>query len=307
MRIRTILYGLALAGLVLLQGCSRWDSKDCWYDSGREVRTDLTDVFYICSTNVLKAVNEDGTASMRSLLAAEDRAALTLEMAYMDGLYGPQFNYFSPFYHQFTMEALELGADEFSKVLEDVSKEICSAFDYYMEHLNGGRRFIISGFSQGAMLVKELLRHMSEEQYSRLVAAYAIGFEVTEEDLLCPHIRPATSASDTGVTISFNSVADTSGRWRAICSNPAICINPLNWHTDATASTLEYGQESLTVALDTLTNMVLVTGFRNGLPKSPFEEPWPKGCLHGQEIIIFRDALGSNALLRAYGETSPAE
>jgi hypothetical protein len=55
------------------------------------------------------------------------------------------------------------------------------------------------------MLVLDLLKHMTDEQYNRMVAAYAIGYRITEEDCKNKHICPAKGETETGVTISFNS------------------------------------------------------------------------------------------------------
>ena len=85
--------------------------------------------------------------------------------------------------------------------------DVRKAFAYYLEHYNNGRPFILAGFSQGAMAVVDLLKSMDDSTYSRLVAAYVIGYKVTDTNA---HISPAQDSADLGVTICYNSVRDNS-------------------------------------------------------------------------------------------------
>ena len=52
-----------------------------------------------------------------------------------------------------------------------------------MKNQNNGHRFILAGFSQGAMLTIDLLKHMTDEQFSRMVANYMLGYRLSEKDL----------------------------------------------------------------------------------------------------------------------------
>ena len=118
--------------------------------------------------------------------------------------------------------------------------DVRRAFAYYLEHLNGGRPFILAGFSQGAIAVIDLLKGMDSATYSRLVAAYAIGYSITKEDLEAnSHFKFATGETDTGVIISWhaedpkNVEADLPLPNLIIAKN-GVAINPLNWKRDET-------------------------------------------------------------------------
>lgn len=69
-----------------------------------------------------------------------------------------------------------------------------------------------------------------------LVACYAIGWRITEEDLRqYSHLRMASGEDDTGVIISFNSEAESVQDSLLIpAGTRSLAINPLNWRTDAT-------------------------------------------------------------------------
>lgn len=70
----------------------------------------------------------------------------------------------------------------------------------------------------------------------QLIACYAIGWRVTEDDLQeFPHLKMASRESDTGVIISFNSEAENVADSLMIpAGTRTLAINPLNWKTDST-------------------------------------------------------------------------
>lgn len=293
---------LLLSAFCLLCSCqSAWKSPDAWYVSDT-IDGSYVDVFYLVSTNILESHDSRGRVSPTAVLNQQEKDVLREEIAYMrNQVFSDSLNYFAPFYHQATLSALlDSSPEEYAETMSVVEDEAWEAFRYYLDNYAGDRRFILAGFSQGAMLVKSILKRMDASELSRMVAAYVIGDELTEEDLLCPNIIPASGRTDTGVTVSFNSVCDVDAVWSAVCSAPVACINPVNWCTDATPAPLFDRGASLSVALDTLRNVVVVTGYGDNPPKSAFDEPWPKGNLHGQEIIIYASSIGQNARDRAY-------
>ena len=75
-----------------------------------------------------------------------------------------------------------------------------------------------------------------EDLQDRLIAAYCIGWMVTEEDLeRYPHLKMAESDDDTGVIISFNSEAENIEASIIVPRGVrTLSINPLNWKTDST-------------------------------------------------------------------------
>ena len=76
------------------------------------------------------------------------------------------------------------------------------------------------------------------DYYRRMVAAYAIGYSVTKDDLEAyPHLKFATGESDTGVIISWNTEGKQNVEENAknvVVLPNAISINPLNWKLDET-------------------------------------------------------------------------
>lgn len=286
-----------LLSLVLIS-CGSADAGK-WVNS--KVNENYVDVFYVTSTCVLSSCLSDGTETYNAVLNDEEVNYLTQEDLFVrDGIFGDSLNFFAPIYRQFTLSSIDLPKDKFDSIYAFASQEVCDAFDYYMEHMNGGRRFILAGFSQGAMHLRSIMEHMTDEQYSRMVAAYMMGYGLSEEDCRCCRIVPATDGFSTGVTVSFNSVADTMSVWPFVHNNTIACINPVNWRTDNVTADFLFGDDSLKVAVDTAKNVLVVSGFDESKYPLSFNAPWPEGCLHHFEIFFYNDALHRNALDRAY-------
>ena len=281
--------------LALLTGCSVARKAE-WYKSETSA---TVDVFYICAAEVLSA----GDGLYTAQLTNEDKKALNMEMAFAQNLFGPEFNFYSPYYHQFTLEAAGLAKADFDTVWKDVASELVQDFKYYLKHFNQGRPFILAGFSEGGMGVVELLKAMDDEAYSRMVAAYAIGYRLSSEDLSHPHILAAQDAGSRGVTISFNSVASPDAVWPLVSEEAATCINPLNWTTDTTPATLFFEGDTATVRVDPGTWTLVVSGLDSAKYRFPILEGYtPAGNLHHWDILFYAPAIHDNALLRAYGK-----
>ena len=285
---------------------SPWESDSAWYHSNTPQSDDKIDLFYIVSTNVLSAEDENGNVTYQTQLNESDRKAFDAEFKYVEKHFSQSdFNYFAPYYHQFTFESINLAPEKYQEIYASVSDEVCQAFDYYMEHKNNGRRYALVGFSQGGMLVLDLLKHMTDEQYNRMVAAYALGYRITEEDCKNNHIRPASGETETGVTISFNSALSTDGIWPLVAEGAATCINPVNWKTDSTPANFTYEGEEHSVSIDKGTNMLIVKTNRPEYYRKWTNNPAFQSanvhldCLHHWDLLFYSDFIHDNIMKRA--------
>ncbi len=153
-------------------------------------------------------------------------------------------NVYAPFYRQ--VDALWLLANslqEGQKYFEGVPyTDAIAAFEYYLENYNNGRPFILAGHSQGSSVTNAILKYYMKEHpdvYERMVAAYVIGFSVTEQDLReYPHLKFASGAEDTGVIVSWNTEADGI-EFNPLLFEGAISINPITWTLDETPASKE--------------------------------------------------------------------
>jgi hypothetical protein len=153
-------------------------------------------------------------------------------------------NVFAPLYRQVNMHYLStLPATERDAALNSTPKtDVFAALDYYFENLNGGRPFILAGHSQGSIMQGYVLGEYMKahpDYLKRMIAAYVIGYSITEEALKDnPHLKFAEGADDTGVIVSWNT--EGPGNTNNIVVLPgAISINPLNWKRDETYASAE--------------------------------------------------------------------
>ena len=195
------------------------------------------DVFYVYPT-IYVAETPPNMDISDPELRANANGLLTAQA----GVYSPYANLFAPFYRQQSaasqsMEPNNGGKDAFADpTFQTGYKDAERAFDYYIEHLNPDRPFILASHSQGSMVVIELLRNRFQdpELQKRLIAAYPIGYTVKHSDLKkYPWMKQAQGETDTGVIITYNTQGP-GAQGSPVLLDDAIAINPLNWKTDET-------------------------------------------------------------------------
>ena len=217
----------------------------------------------------------------------------------VDQLLSGSLNYYSPYYRQCTLQTFtsdSLVAVRMPIAMADWRK----AFAHYLTHLNQGRPFILAGFSQGGMAVVDLLKQMDTATLNRMVAAYVIGWKVTDNDLAkTSNFRPAHDSADLGVTVCYNSVRDNGCTIPMISEGNTMTVNPVNWRTDATPATLvsPISADTLTVTLDTTTLLLQVQGYSGTDYIIPLIGR--KGNYHSLEISLYAPSLCRNMALRA--------
>jgi len=144
-------------------------------------------------------------------------------------------NLFVPHYRQLEPRfCLSLSYEGRLRYIEQEPKrDIFDALDYYFEHFNCGRPFILSGHSQGSIVMLTVLSEYMKnhpDRYRRMIAAYLIGYSVTDRFLSDnPHLRFAEGADDTGVIISYNTQAPEFEGVNPLVFEGAQVINPISW------------------------------------------------------------------------------
>ena len=202
-----------------------------YYAVGEDKEADL---FLICPT-VDMGVDGEYNMSMDDVDTKESFVgALNMER----GIYEDCATMYAPYYRQMTFPVYSLGEEEMKPYIDVAYSDVSAAFEYYFENCNNGRPVILAGFSQGSQLLLMLLEeYFDNSEYSeKLVAAYCIGWRITEEDIVnYPHLKMAQGEDDTGVIISFNSEAEGVDESIVVPKGvKTLGINPLNWKTDTT-------------------------------------------------------------------------
>jgi len=227
-------------------------------------------------------------------------------------------NIYAPFYRQDNGSSI----DRLNVIAGIPTLDAVAAFDYYIQHFNNNRPYILVGHSQGATVLSNLLSEYMKDHpdvYSRMVAAYVIGNPITDAYLAAnPHLKFAAGPDDTGVIISYNTQADYFfTQDPPVPPNPVLygmvgrVINPINWKTDETyaAKTESLGSfmPNHSLILQTMPQYAdaQIDIDHGVLVCSTAEEPFisdletlagfPKGVYHSFDIPLYYYDLRANA------------
>ncbi|MCJ2166109.1 MULTISPECIES: DUF3089 domain-containing protein [unclassified Pseudodesulfovibrio] len=151
------------------------------------------------------------------------------------GVFSGQANLYAPIYRQMNMAGLSLPDEQVEKLMQYGMEDVQRAFTYYLEHLNQGRPFILAGHSQGSNLLAEyaVKNWGTLGCENRLVAAYLIGWSITDDDLKAnPALKMCGNATQVNCFISYNSVAQGRQKAAPTIRPGAIVTNPLTWTTN---------------------------------------------------------------------------
>jgi pimeloyl-ACP methyl ester carboxylesterase len=220
----------------------RWVSLPARVDKG-------VDVFYLYPTAWQKAGPSDPN------ICNIDNASMKTGAPGVFALQATAFetvgNIYAPYYRQADAAyLLSLRPEDRDKAIGGIPKsDVMAAFDYYIEHYNGGRPFILAGHSQGSMVLMYLLSDYMKEHpqvYARMIVAYVIGYSVTQDYLTRnPHLRFAEGPDDTGVIVSYNTQApNVSANGNPVVLPGAIAINPISWTREETLAPATEGMGS---------------------------------------------------------------
>ncbi len=229
-------------------------------------------------------------------------------------------NVYAPYYRQIDAAwVLEKPLPEGEKYFEGLPlADAIAAFEYYLENYNNGKPFILAGHSQGSSVTKGILKYyMAEhpEVYERMVAAYVIGFYITEEELEAyPHLKFAEGADDTGVIISWNIEAPGTTVNPLIPDGATpISINPITWTRGEETVSAEQSLGSLIAnrAEQTITPMGSIADATVNLERgtvicstvdvdtyAPGNALFPRGVYHMQDYGFYFYDIRANAANR---------
>jgi zinc transporter ZupT len=276
-----------------------------WVTADGDIDDTGADIFYVVSTWEEDWTQRSMVNGQRSMAIChyadvwnpEHRGRMgDLEINKVAAYMSPGNRFFAPFYRHTTIEAWMTQNEDTIRNRTRLSMgDVCAAFDHFQAHRDTSRPLIIAGFSQGGLAVVELLKHIDDETYSQLAAAYVLGYKVTNADMAqCCHIRPAEGETDTGVTICYNTVKDVKYVIPVISASD-ICINPVNWRTDATPATLH---DTITVTVAPSHHVLVVSGY-SGSEYAAYKGFINVGDIHSCEPWLYSECLAKNIKVRA--------
>lgn len=279
-----------------------------YFSEGDERQADL---FIVCPT--VDTRSYANSEDLNDKLKGRFVSALDAEK----GIYSDSCRLYSPYYRQMSINAYTLGAEDFDKAMKNAYLDVSAAFGYYLDNENDGRPIVLAGFSQGAQMCIELLKEYfgntaeGRKLSDRLVAVYAIGWRITDEDIKeYPQIVPAQGESDLGSVVCYECEDGTvTGSIIIPEGVKTYSINPLNWKTDGTKadSSLNKGavfsEEEGPIPgfcgayIDEARGSLIVPGVSTeDHPK--VLDVFPDGCFHLYDNMFFYTNLKENVSLR---------
>lgn len=255
---------------------------------------------------------KDGTFQSSCYLQ-DDRYFQSSLLNMQAGLYTDVCNIYAPYYRQACLSVYYLPDPDRGPYFAQAYRDVRAAFQWYLEHHNSGRPIILAGYSQGADLALRLLEEFFGDQQlqSQLVAAYLIGWRVTQEDLTqFPHLHMAQGETDTGVIVSFNSAAPgVTGSIIVPQGGYTYGINPLNWRTDETPAdksqnpgavdlhmdgSMDDDPEGLVGCYRSVERGTLIVPGLDPADYPPGEPIFVEGCYHNYELNFYCRSVQQN-------------
>ena len=201
------------------------------------------DVFYIHGTGYTNRQYWTSPVNMSSATAENTRFSLANEASIFNGC----CNIFAPRYREasiFTYIAID--NKERERIMASVYPDIARAFDYYLQHFNHNRPFIIVSHSQGTHHAMRLIKEVIDKSNlaNQMVAAYLIGGII--KPVTYPYINSleqvfaCAKADDIGCIIHWDTYGE-GGEERIFKSkDKALCTNPLTWTTGSEIGESKY-------------------------------------------------------------------
>ncbi|SFF75400.1 Protein of unknown function [Novosphingobium sp. CF614] len=150
----------------------------------------------------------------------------------------------APRYRQAAIGAFLTDKPEAERAIDLAYRDVLAAFDVFIRDVPRDRPIVLAGHSQGAFLLRRLLRDRvaGTPLAGRVIAAYVIGWPVSiDHDLPRMGLPACARAGDSGCVLSWLTVADPAdtamltrayGRRKGLDGKPVggsafLCTNPL--------------------------------------------------------------------------------
>ena len=198
------------------------------------------DVFYIHPTTYTgKAGQKEWNGSLEDakLNTSTDDYPIRYQASIFNGVgkvYAPRYRqaHLNCFYTHKTSDAV--------KALNLAYEDVSAAFQYYLDHFNHGRPFIIASHSQGTYHGKRLIHDFVDGKplQRQFVVAYLAGLTVPADCF--DHIQPCTTPDQTDCFCSWRTFREGYVPKKLHFPDTNIVVtNPVTWNATALSSTPE--------------------------------------------------------------------
>lgn len=119
-------------------------------------------------------------------------------------LYGADARLFVPQYRKSLLLGSDASDKQKAKAFEKASRDLKDAYEYYRNNCFDGRPVVMTGFGQGAELLKAFIGENGNDDFfkNNTVVVFMNGTQISEDEvLLYPNLRLAESEVDIGVIL----------------------------------------------------------------------------------------------------------
>lgn len=220
-------------------------------------------------------------------------------------------NLYAPFYRQLNINGFRLKLDKINELLAYGEGDMWRAIEYYLEHYNNGRPFIIAAHSQGSSNLLDILKKNwgTTGKENQLVAAYLIGWSITPDDIAAnTKIRICSKADDTNCFITYNSIKDGMQDKSIQIAKGTWVTNPLSWESSTKNGEVVPAEKNIGAVFfpagkkpQTYPHFTSAQIKDSGLVCQVADESvispssMPKGIYHRDDYSLFYDNLKANA------------
>ncbi|MCF8031863.1 MAG: DUF3089 domain-containing protein [Desulfarculaceae bacterium] len=182
------------------------------------------DVFYVHPTTYFNTVDGPNASLDNKVVRATTEATTTQQT----GVFKDTCNIYAPRYRQVNRGVLPKKFSERDPYLSIAAQDVVAAFKYYLKHYNQGRPYVIASHSQGSVVTARVLKkHRELFQDDKIIAAYLVGWTITDKDCKEMKLPFAQRPNQTRCLITWNTISK--GGKPPMFFPPAKCINPLVW------------------------------------------------------------------------------
>ena len=189
------------------------------------------DVFFIHPTGFLNGSEWNSPINLSSRTEENTKWMLVNQAsAFSDccNVYAPRYREASIFRY------MDAPPDIAEKSMDFAYADVERAFQYYLDHENQGRPFIIASHSQGTTHAFRLIQNQIDGKAvaGRMIAAYTIGSQITNEEAAqLKTVQVCNTPSQMGCLVHWATFGD-GGKPTDDMKRNLVCVNPLSWLRD---------------------------------------------------------------------------
>ena len=189
------------------------------------------DIFFLYPTTFTRLrASEPWNASLTDSKLKEKTDKSTIQ--FQASVFNTVGDIYAPYYRQAHLRAYySKDKESAQKALDLAYEDVKNAFQYYLDHYNKGRPFIIASHSQGTTHARRLIKEFIDGKtlQHQLIVAYIVGLPVFKNEFNT--IKPCENPDETGCFCSWRTFKDGTLPHIKEQKDLIAVTNPISWTT----------------------------------------------------------------------------